>query len=87
MQVFALLLLMGVSRQQPSSLQSLPRVCERKIRIIALTVVQQLGVDQLTDGALRCAASLAQLGFSCLSNSYPARRLLNQLPLQQESGA
>ncbi|HEY9858334.1 MAG TPA: hypothetical protein V6D16_02430 [Candidatus Obscuribacterales bacterium] len=55
--------------------------------MIALAVVSQLGANQLINAVFRQSIHLAQPSLSSSSNLYPVQRLLNQLPLQQESGA
>lgn len=79
--------------QQSLSLRTLLGVWGKELRITALTVVQQLGANRLVrlinliNAVFRQAIHLAQLSLSRSSNLYPVQRLLNQLPLQQESGA
>lgn len=91
-QASALLPLIKVCRQLPFSLRALLRVWGRELerRTIALTVVQQLGVNQLIQLislVFGLANVLTQPSLSSSSNLHPVPRLLNQLPLKQESGA
>ncbi len=82
-----LLPLIEVCRQQFLSLRALPGVWKRELQMIALAVVSQLGANQLINAVFRQSIHLAQRNLSSSSNLYPVQRLLNQLPLQQESGA
>lgn len=82
-----LLPLIEVCRQQFLSLRALPGVWKRELQMIALAVVSQLGANQLINAVFRQSIHLAQPSLSSSSNLYPVQRLLNQLPLQQESGA
>ncbi|MBW4486988.1 MAG: hypothetical protein KME12_04280 [Trichocoleus desertorum ATA4-8-CV12] len=84
------LLPVKVCHQQSLSLRTLLGVWGRELWITDLTVVQQLGANRLINlinAVFRQAIHLAQLSLSSSSNLYPVQRLLNQLPLQQESGA
>ena len=84
-----LLPLIEVRRQQSLSLRALPGVWGRELWMITLAVVLQLGANQLINpnAVFGQAIHLAHLSLFSSSNLYPVQRLLNQLPLQQESGA
>ncbi|HEY9807505.1 MAG TPA: hypothetical protein V6D04_13120 [Candidatus Obscuribacterales bacterium] len=77
-----------VCRQQPLSRQNLIRVWKQlERRAIARTIVQQLGANQLICVGCGAVNSITRSRLLSSSNLYPVQRLLNQLPLKQESGA